>query len=82
MTDPMRQAPHHHPTTHHVLSIPDITDMKGKTAASAHSHGEGSPVKEAHALLLDAMEERRLVLLGGVVVVGQLDEQVALQGYG
>jgi hypothetical protein len=28
------------------------------------------------------MEEGWLVLLGGVVVVGQLDEQVALQGYG
>lgn len=43
-----------------------------------HSHGEGAPVEVADAVLGHAMEEGWLILLRCVVVVCQLDEEVAL----
>lgn len=44
-----------------------------------HLHGEGAPVEVSDALLCHAMEEGWFVLIWGVVVVGQLDKDVALQ---
>ncbi len=46
--------------------------------ARVNSHGEGLACKVAQALLCDGLEVGRLIVLWGVLMVGQLHEEVPL----